>query len=95
MSEKSKRVSDLIGCPFYPVEEHKVEEIEGVDLEIIAYQVRDGKYGPEAHIEAKGPDGDLCVRTTSKVVIYQLADLAQHLPVVGAFHREKNYHILR
>lgn len=95
MAEKSRRISDIIGCPFYPVPEKKVEEVEGIDVEIVSYQVREGKYGPEAHIQANGPDGEICIRTTSAVVIDQLATLAQHFPVIGTVHREKNYHILR
>jgi len=95
MSEEMGRVSDYVGCPYVPLEERKVEDVQGKELEIQAYEVRVGGYGPEAHVRCKDESSEFCVRTTSTVVISQLERLADKLPLLGSFYREKNYHTLR
>jgi len=95
MSEEKRRVSDYIGCPYAPVEERKVEDVQGQELEILDFEVRAGGFGPEAHVHCEDDNGTFCVRTTSTVVISQLERLGDKLPLLGAFCREKNYHTLR
>jgi len=95
MSEEKLRVSDYLGCPWGDIPERKVEEVEGKEVAIGPYELREGGFGVEAHILCHDGDDEFCVRTTSTVVINQLARIADKLPLLGSFHREKNYHLIR
>jgi hypothetical protein len=74
-----------------------VDECDGVELSITDYQVRDGRFGHTAHVLCADVESGemICVRTTSTVVQDQLERIKDHLPLVGSFRTEKNYHILQ
>ena len=95
MVERKDRVSDYIGCPYADIPEVKVEDIQGKEMELQRFEVREGGFGPEAHILCFNGTDQVCVRTTSTVVIDQMKRLEDKLPLWGAFYREKNYHIVR
>lgn len=89
-----KRVSDFIGCPYEGMEEFKVEEIEGQDLEIMGFIMRESTFGPTAHVLCQKGKESFCVRTTSTVVGEQLTQLEDKIPLIGQFKGVKNYHTL-
>jgi len=93
--EKKSRVSDYMGCPYPEIPEVKVEGIQGKEMEIQRFEVREGGFGPEVHVLCVDGTDQMCVRTTSSVVINQLKRLEDKLPIWGAFYRVGNYHTLR
>jgi len=95
MAEKPIRVSDVIGCPYYPINEYSGEQLDGKEFTIEEFTIREGMFGPEAHILCSQGDPEFCFRTTSTVVMEQLDLLKDKLPLIGGVRRQDRYYTLQ